>query len=68
MWVREKKRETKQTISVQKMTPEDLKIGIFNFAAFVISFTNLEATLKIFLLIVTILYTLQKIIHNYEDK
>lgn len=50
------------------MTPEDLKIGIFNFAAFVISFTNLEATLKIFLLIVTILYTLQKIIHNYEDK
>lgn len=68
MWVREKKRETKQTISVQKMTPEDLKIGIFNFAAFVISFTNLEATLKIFLLIVTILYTLQKIIHNHEDK
>ena len=68
MWVREKKRETKQTISVQKMTPEDLKIGIFNFAAFAISFTTLEASLKIFLLIVTILYTLQKIIHNHEDK
>ena len=68
MWVREKKREAKQTISVQKMTPEDLKIGIFNFAALAISFTTLEATLKIFLLIVTILYTLQKIIHNYEDK
>jgi len=50
------------------MTLEDLKIGIFNFAAFAISFTNLESTLKIFLLIVTILYTLQKIIRNHEGK
>jgi hypothetical protein len=42
------------------MDQDDLKVGIFNLIAFSLSFTGLEQSLKILLLIATIGYTLHK--------
>ncbi len=41
---------------------QDIKIALINFLTFTISFSNVEQWLKIALLIVSIIYTIQKII------
>jgi hypothetical protein len=50
------------------MDINDLKIGFINFAAFSVSFTNVENWLKLTLLIVTIVYTVLKIIKLSEKE
>lgn len=44
------------------MEMQDIKIALINFLTFTISFSNVEQWLKIALLIVSIIYTIQKII------
>ena len=46
----------------------DLKIYVFNTTALTLSITNIEMGLKIILLLCTIIYTLQRIIKNNEEK
>lgn len=48
------------------MSIEDLKLGIFNALTFVISFTQIENSLKILLLLVSIIYTIIKIYETYK--
>lgn len=43
------------------MSLNDLKLYALNSAAMAISFSNVEATLKIFLLCISIVYTIMKI-------
>lgn len=50
------------------MTTEDLKIGFLNFSTFLVSFSNIESILKIILLIVSIVYTLNKIVNLRNEK
>jgi len=50
-----------------KMTISDLKIYLLNSAALVVSFSELEATLKIILLIGSIVYTFQRVYANYKE-
>tara|TARA_R110000772_G_scaffold107347_1_gene209672 strand:+ start:127 stop:291 length:165 start_codon:yes stop_codon:yes gene_type:complete len=49
------------------MTISDLKIYLLNSAALVVSFSELEATLKIILLIGSIVYTFQRVYANYKE-
>lgn len=54
-----------------KMTFNDLKLTIMNFAVLMFSFTNFENILKIILLLISIVYTLYKtyeIHQNIKDK
>jgi len=44
------------------MEMQDIKIALINFLTFTISFSNVEQWLKIALLIVSIIYTIQKIV------
>ena len=44
------------------MSLQDIKLGLLNSMVFVISFTNVEAILKIILLLVSIVYTVYKIV------
>jgi hypothetical protein len=44
------------------MDMNDLKMGFINFAAFSVSFTDVEMWLKLTLLTVTIFYTVMKIV------
>ena len=41
---------------------QDIKIAFINFLTFTISFSNVEQWLKLTLLVVSIIYTIQKII------
>jgi len=50
------------------MDMNDLKMGFINFAAFSVSFTNVEMWLKLTLLTVTIIYTVMKIIKLSEKE
>ena len=50
------------------MNFEDLKLLALNSAALFVSFTKLEATLKIILLIVSIIYTIIKIKNLSNEK
>jgi hypothetical protein len=50
------------------MTFNDLKIYMLNTFAMAVSFSKLEATLKIVLLIVSIVYTFMKIIETAKGK
>jgi uncharacterized protein (DUF779 family) len=43
------------------MDMQDIKIAFINFLTFTISFSNVEQWLKLTLLIVSIIYTIQKI-------
>ena len=45
---------------INKMTESDIKLTIMNALTMLITFTNVEATLKIILLIVSIVYTILK--------
>jgi hypothetical protein len=44
------------------MTHQDLKLYILNLLTFTLSFSNIETYLRIFLLIISIVYTLWKLI------
>jgi len=44
------------------MEMQDIKIALINFLTFTISFSNVEQWLKLTLLIVSIIYTIQKIV------
>ena len=50
------------------MSINDLKLYGLNSVAMAISFSNVEATLKIFLLCVSIIYTIMKIIELIKNK
>ena len=45
----------------------DMKLYIMNFFALGISLTNIEVTLRIILLLATIIYTIQKIKKNKNE-
>jgi hypothetical protein len=56
---------------VMKSFLEDLKVYALNSGVLMISFTKVEMVLKIFLLVISIVYTLMKIkasIKNKEDE
>ena len=50
------------------MSVSDLRLYILNSTAMVVSFSNVEATLKIFLLCVSIVYTVLKIMELIKSK
>jgi len=49
-----------------KMSTEDVKITAINGGTMLLSFTNIEAMLKIILLIGSIVYTFYKIYETYQ--
>lgn len=49
------------------MTHEDLRLGVFNFITFVVSFSNMEMLLKILLLIVSIVWTALKAYESLQN-
>ena len=51
-----------------KMTISDFKIYLLNSIALVISFSEIEAVLKIILLLASIVYTTKRIYANYKEK
>jgi len=50
------------------MSHEDVKLAVLNGGTMALSFANIEATLKIVLLIVSIAYTCYKIYELYEAR
>lgn len=50
------------------MQPNDLKLAILNSFTFALSFSNIEAVLKIILLCVSIIYTVWKIFELNEKR
>jgi len=50
------------------MSIQDLKIAFFNAISLGVSFTAIENSLKIILLLASIIYTLQKIYETHKKK
>ena len=50
------------------MSIEDFKLGTFNAISFMVSFTHVENSLKVILLILSIGYTAQKIYETHKKK
>jgi hypothetical protein len=50
------------------MTEEDLKIGLLNASTLILSFTNIEAALRLALLAVSIIYTGFKLYNLIKGK
>jgi len=50
------------------MSVQDLRIAFFNAISLGISFTAVENSLKIILLLASIIYTFQKIYETYKKK
>ena len=50
------------------MSPNDLRLAIFNSITLGISFTQIENGLKIVLLLASIVYTVQKIYSTHKKK
>jgi len=50
------------------MTIEDFKLGAFNAISFMVSFTHVENSLKVILLLLSIGYTAQKIYETHKKK
>jgi uncharacterized membrane protein YesL len=50
------------------MSHSDLKLYIFNSTSFILSFSNIENTLKIILLLASIFYTLLKVVETLKGK
>jgi len=50
------------------MSLEDIKLGVFNGLSLMISFTHVENSLKIILLLASIIYTFQKIYEGYKKR
>jgi len=46
---------------------QDIKLGALNFITFMVSFSNIEQWLKLTLLLVSIVYTIMKIINISKD-
>jgi hypothetical protein len=51
-----------------KMSEEDIKLAAINGGTMILSFSNIENTLKIILLLVSIIYTGYKIYEIYENR
>lgn len=51
-----------------KMSHEDVKIAAINGGTMLLSFTNIEAALKIILLLGSIVYTFYKIYELHESR
>jgi hypothetical protein len=51
-----------------KMSFNDLKLYTLNSVAMAVSFTNVENTLKIVLLLISILYTIMKTVQLVKNK
>lgn len=51
-----------------KMSQEDVRIATINGGTMLLSFTNIEATLKIVLLLGSIVYTFYKIYEIHETR
>jgi hypothetical protein len=51
-----------------KMSHENVKIAAINGGSMLLSFTNIEATLKIVLLVFSIVYTAYKIYEIHENR
>lgn len=47
---------------------DDFKLGVFNATSLMVSFTHVENSLKIILLLASIVYTFQKIYEGYKRK
>jgi hypothetical protein len=47
---------------------EDFKLGVFNATSLMVSFTHVENSLKIILLLASIIYTFQKIYEGYKRR
>jgi hypothetical protein len=54
--------------SKQEMSINDFKLYAFNSVAMALSFSNIESTLKIVLLLASIVYTLMKTIELIKKK
>lgn len=50
------------------MSPNDLRLAIFNSITLGISFTQIENGLKVVLLLASIVYTVQKIYSTHKGK
>ena len=50
------------------MSQEDIKLAAINGGTMLLSFTNIEQTLKIVLLVASIVYTLYKIYELHERR
>lgn len=50
------------------MNHEDVKLAIVNGGSMLLSFSNIEAALKIVLLLISIAYTGMKIYEIYEER
>ncbi len=50
------------------MSMDDFKLGVFNATSLMVSFTHVENSLKIILLLASIIYTFQKIYEGYKKK
>jgi hypothetical protein len=50
------------------MSQEDIKLAAINGGTMLLSFTNIEQTLKIVLLVASIVYTLYKIYELHETR
>ena len=50
------------------MSMDDFKLGVFNGLSLMISFTHVENSLKIILLLASIIYTFQKIYEGYKKR
>ena len=50
------------------MSEEDIKLAAINGGTMILSFSNIENTLKIILLLVSIIYTGYKIYEIYENR
>jgi uncharacterized membrane protein YesL len=50
------------------MSHSDLKLYILNSTSFILSFSNIENTLKIILLLASIFYTLLKVVETLKGK
>lgn len=47
---------------------EDFKLGLFNSITFMVSFSHVENSLKVVLLLASIIYTFQKIYSTHKKK
>ena len=54
--------------SSDDMSVQDLKLAFFNAISLGVSFTHVENSLKIILLLASIIYTFQKIYETYKKK
>lgn len=50
------------------MNHEDVKLAAINGSTMLLSFSNIEQTLKIVLLVASIVYTLYKIYETHENR